>query len=118
MKTLTVTFEQRIKLLGILGSITGPLGRIAPLLQVWEKVKFSEDEFKKIKVEQQAPGVVTYTPPYPLFGFLRVQIEDAQASAVVLEFDQFQGFKVTDIGWVEDVRKQLTTESQEMAKEA
>ena len=51
MKALNLDFIQRANLSGILSSQEGPLGKIAPLFQILERVNLTEEESKKISVD-------------------------------------------------------------------
>src|SRR5947209_7983488 len=105
MKQLELDFLTRFKLSGILAEADGPLGKITPLLAVYEKVRFNEDEAKQITVEQSG-NMVTYKGPAdnPEFGTLDVDVEDAHATAVLNELEAWQHFKIADVTWVEKLK--------------
>ena len=107
MKTITLTFPQRLKASNILGQASGPLERIMPLFAILEAVRFAEEEFAQIKISGNGGGLQTYEPPSADFGTKEVTLEDAQAAAFLRELEAYQGYSVMDVGWLVDLRKQL-----------
>ena len=70
-----------------------------------ELIRFTDEEVKNIKVEQQANGVVTYSYPSNLKGFgnLEVKMEDADAQAVLNVLEKWETFKPSDFHWLSQV---------------
>ena len=79
MKNLKLDFVTRFQLTGILAQAEGPLGKIAPLFKVLDRIRLTEDEVNKLTVENNPNGQgAIYTSPQnePDFGKLSVILED------------------------------------------
>jgi len=109
MKTLSLTFGPRLQLVNLIGNATGPISKITPLQSVWNQLAFTDSENSKIKTIDLGNGKTSFQTPLddPKFGEILTYLEDSHAEAVLRELDSHQSFRVTDLGWVEEVRKQL-----------
>lgn len=111
MKDLRLFFTQRFKVIDILGQVSGTLDKMATLSPVFTQLQFSEDEVAAMRIEDIGGGRKSYTPPYPAFGEISIQIEDSQATALLEEVSNFPRLTIMDVSWVEDLKSQLTAAS-------
>ncbi len=108
MKNLNLDCVVRVKLQGILGAARGSLGRLVALQEIYRQVRFSEDERAQMTETVQGNGMSFWQwPEAPGWGAKTVHIEDAHATVLLDELDQFQGFQIADLDWVESLKKQL-----------
>ena len=108
MKNLKLDFGARLQLTNMLGTVTGPLSKMAALQHVWCAVRFTDSELPQIKSIDKGGGMFIYEPPLPGWGSIEIQIEDSYASTLQQEIESYQGFRVVDIGWVDDLKEQLS----------
>lgn len=108
MKTLDLDFITRFKLSGILDQVDGNLGKLKALGAIFDKVRFSEEEAKRI-VTKQTGDLVTFSTPEgePEFGKITVEIEDSQAEFLMKELDTWPHFRIADLTWVEKLKAGL-----------
>lgn len=107
MKTLNVTFVQRLKTTNILGLTSGNLEKLLPLVTAMDALRFSDEEMKSIKITDNGNGVRSFEAPNHGFGSKEIALEDAHAAAVLRELEAFQGYQVVDVSWLMDLKKQL-----------
>jgi hypothetical protein len=108
MKNLSLVVTARIGLTNMLALCSGPVAKIAPLQHVWLKVRFTEDEQKQMVMKDLGNGAASYQwPTTPDWGKVEVELEDSFASTLATEIEEYRGFHVTDIEWVEAVKAQL-----------
>lgn len=110
MKNISLDFTSRLRLSNILATATGHLGKMSALQQVFERIKFTEPEFKQIKVVDLGNGMYNNIPPTPEFGSKKFEVEDAVASVLLQELESHQHFTMMDIPWVEAIKVQLKKE--------
>jgi hypothetical protein len=112
MKNLNLNFAQRLNVTNFLASVTGPLGKMSALQHVYEAVRFTDEEMRQVKMTDLGNGMSSFEPPsIPDFGHLEVQIEDADASVLQQQFDSHQQFRIADMVWVGEIKKQLAATS-------
>ena len=112
MKSFSLTFIPRAKLIGLLANATGgPIGRIRMLSSVLGKLEFTEADQKQI-VNVTVPGpngepLSGIQAPDTEFGKLAVEVEDAQAEILCGEIERAfddKKFTVADLKlWAGDV---------------
>jgi hypothetical protein len=109
MKNLNLNFVSRFNLTAILSQVEGNLGKLSALQSIFEKIRFTEDEAKQVLVTPQENGTATYSIPenQPDFGKLDISIEDSQAGFLLAEIENWQRFKMSDLGWVEKLKSEL-----------
>lgn len=112
MKNLNLEFQPRMGLINIISLATGPLGKMAPLQQAWKAICLTDAENAQIIATDNGNGTATLQVPpgVPGFGRLQVQIEDSHAAALAQELEAYQGFRITDLEWVAEVKRQLKGE--------
>lgn len=110
MKNITLTFAPRLKVTNILGGVTGSLDKMVALSAVYNLIRFTDDESPQITVTDAGNGMQHFAPPSDSWGTLETQIEDSHAVALLVELNAHQGFQVSDVGWVTDLRTQLSKE--------
>lgn len=111
MKNLRLNFPVRLQLTNMLGTVTGNLSKMAALQHIWLAVKFSDEELQVMKITDRGNGVCSYEAPYVEWGQIDIQIEDSYATTLQQEMESHQGFRVTDIEWVDDLKRQLSAPS-------
>ncbi len=98
MKNLTLSFSSRLRLNLLIDAIPGPLGRIRPMLEVMKHTAFTEEEIAQVKQSPgDAPGTTRYEAPTPDFGNKAVQIEEADAAALVRELESSTSLTAFDM---------------------
>jgi len=111
MKNLKLTFGERLQLTNFLAQIDGPVGKTAPLTNVYLKARFSEEELKEVRVEQipgSNPPAQTYRTPSPDFGAVTLEVENADAAALVEELKGNAKLRVVDwANWANVIVEQL-----------
>ena len=96
-------------LTNILSQQEGPLGKIAPLFKVMDKVRFTEDESKQITMTQDADRVnYSFPADVPDFGKLSATLEDSEATAVLNVIEAWPKFRPADHTWVTLLMAQLS----------
>lgn len=107
MVTLHLTFPARVGLSNLVGIATGPLGKLISLQKVFEAVRLSEEEAAQVVVRDLGNGMSSFEPPSAEFGVKDAQIEDADADVLLREIEGNQNFRMSDLTWVEAVKKQI-----------
>jgi hypothetical protein len=111
MKNLSLDFPQRLRLGNFLAQTSGALGKIAALGRIYEAVRFSDEEWRQIRVQDLGNGTSNVEPPSPEFGRLETQLEDSDCPVLLQDLDSHQGFHLTDVAWVNAVKAQLASAS-------
>jgi hypothetical protein len=109
MKSVDLTFPERIKLVNVLDSATGTLGKIHVLGDIYSDVKFSDEEIAKMTIVDRGGGIMSYTPPAGVkdFGAATLTIEDQSAKVLLMELEAFQGCRISDVPIIESIKTKI-----------
>jgi len=108
MKNLTLNFWQRVGLMNVLGTATGPLAKITALARVYDAVRFTDAEMQQVQIQDLGNGRSALKPPTPDYGTKTIEIEDADAKAVLAEIEAYPAFQISDMTWVNEVKAALS----------
>jgi flagellar assembly factor FliW len=106
MKNLELNFIQRLKIINLLSLQEGTLGKTAPFKRVLDLIRFNEEEDVQIVKTQVDATTVNYAAPTD-FKSLLVDIENADATAVVTLMEEWQHFTPADHVWCDPMLKAL-----------
>jgi len=106
MKTLNLTFVQRVKLNGFLGSMRGlALSEMRDLGKVYDQVRFSGEELAQVESEDKGHGLTFFKTSAPEMFEKAVTVESPALLRNRLE--GFHDYGVED-GWVDEVLEMLS----------
>jgi len=107
MKSLELPFATRVRLTGILATAVGlPLAVMNSLGDIYDLVRFSEDELKQIKIEDQGNGKSLFST-LDTFPPKKIEIEDIAAKHLDGYLENNNVFSIADREWVNALRKAL-----------
>ena len=107
MKNFNVNFNSRCRLVQVLNNIPGPLGRLRLLLPILDKISFTDEYWKKVKIVQNG-NQTTCVAPNNEFGNLKVELENAEADALIKELENSTEIVLNDYrSWVKELLKDL-----------
>jgi len=104
MKNITLNFWQRVGLMNVLGAATGPLAKITALTRVYEAVRLTDEEMQQVQIQDLGNGRSALMPPSPEWGTKTIEIEDADAKAVLAEIEAYSAFQISDMAWVNPIK--------------
>ncbi len=109
MKNLKLDFVQRFGLANFIAGLSvASLGTLESLRHIYDKVRFSDQEWKSIRVTDAGNGQSTYEPPNQGFGAIEVQIEDADAGILIKIMEGREKWDFNESSWAIPVAGQLS----------
>jgi hypothetical protein len=107
MKTIALTFVERVKLAGLLGALRGlSLSETADFGKLFNQVRFSDGEMATLKVDASVPQAVTFSTEHPDDFLKDVTVECPALLRSRLE--NHHDYAVGDEVWVNAILERLS----------